>query len=217
MVDRLEELDPREREGTPLVATRMVWLLRDGDALVLPQPVDPAFVAHVFALMGFDPSRVDLLTPQERTVRVLGREVLHRPELLERLGKLVAGSGPWEICAYLSDRSVSSLAREIGLPEGAVSGFDAAGGAELFNSKAVFQALAAGLGVPVPEGAVCGTRGDLESALTRLAGETGAVIVKGDRAGVGAGNLLCRSDPAMVAAGAAGTHPPRPPFHARAC
>jgi hypothetical protein len=35
MVDRLEDIDPWEREGTPVVAARMVWLLREGDALVL--------------------------------------------------------------------------------------------------------------------------------------------------------------------------------------
>lgn len=202
-VDRLEELDPREREGTPVVAARMVWLLREGDALVLPQPVDPAFVAHVGALMGFDPRRVDLLTPQDRSGWVLGREVLHRPELLDRLRKLVAGTGPWEICSYLSDRSIASLARELDLTDGSVSGFDAAGSAELFNSKAVFRALAAGLDVPAPAGAVCGTSGDLHSALDRLATETGAVIVKGDRAGGGAGNLLCRTNSGIIPAGAA--------------
>ncbi|MGW6714423.1 preATP grasp domain-containing protein [Streptomyces globisporus] len=207
MVDRLEELDPREREGTPVVAARMVWLLRDGDALMLPQPVDPSFVAHVGALMGFDPARVDLLVPQDAAVRVLGQEELLRPEFLDRVRKVVAVPEAWEIRAYMSDRGIAALASAVGLPGGAVSTFDASGGAELFNSKAVFRALAAGLGVPVPDGAVCATRGDLERALDRLAAPTGAVIVKADRMGGGAGNVLCRTDPTVPPAGAALTLP----------
>lgn len=107
----------------------------------------------------------------------------------------------------MADRGIAALARAIGLPDGAVSAFDASGGAELFNSKAVFRALAAGLGVPVPDGAVCVTRGDLERSLDRLAAPTGAVIVKADRMGGGAGNVLCRTDPGIPAAGAAFTLP----------
>ncbi|MFC8957377.1 peptide ligase PGM1-related protein [Streptomyces sp. NPDC057101] len=207
MVDRLEDLDPGEREATPVVASRMVWLLRDGDALVLPQPVDAAYVAHVGSMMGFDPARVELLAPGDRAVRVLSQEVLHGPELLASLKKLVAVSSEWEIAAYLSDRGIDAVAREIGLDQGAVGAFDAAGGAELFNSKVVFRALAAGLGVPVPDGAVCATRGDLERALERLAASTGAVIVKADRMSGGVGNVLCSVDPEMATAGAAGTLP----------
>lgn len=207
MVDRLEDLDPREALGTPVVASRMVWLLREGDALVLPQPVDAAYVAHVGAMMDFSPARVNLLDPQDRGVRVLSQQVLWQPEMLARLKKLVAVPGEWEIRAYLPDRGVSALALEIGLPEAAVSAFDTQGGAELFNSKAVFRALAAGIGVPVPDGAVCATSGDLERALERLTVPTGAVIVKADRSGGGAGNLLCYKDAGMTAAGAAGTHP----------
>ncbi|MET9697814.1 hypothetical protein ABZY31_12935 [Streptomyces sp. NPDC006529] len=111
MVDRLEDLDPREREGTPVVAARMVWLLRDGDALVLPQPVDPSFVAHVGALMGFDPARVDLLTPGDSDVRVLGQEALLRPKFLDRLRKVVAVPEDWAIRAYMSDRGIAPWRR----------------------------------------------------------------------------------------------------------
>lgn len=206
MVDRLDELDAKEREGTPVVGARMVWLLRDGDALVLPQPVDPAFVAHAGALMGFDPARVDLLTPQDDAVRVLSQDVLHRVSLLDRLKGLVEVPGDWEVRAYLPDRGIAALARAVGLPQGAVSPFDTAGGAELFNSKVVFRALATGLGVPIPDGAVCATRGDLERVLDRLAAPTGAVIVKADRNSGGTGNLLCRTDPRIPPAGAGRTH-----------
>ncbi|MFI6088573.1 hypothetical protein [Streptomyces sp. NPDC051218] len=206
MVDRLEELDPKEREGTPVVGARMVWLLRDGDVLVLPQPVDPAFVAHVGALMGFDPAQVNLLTPQDETVRVLSQGVLHRAGLLERLQALVDSPGDWELRAYISDRGIAALARAIGLAPDAVSAFDSAGGAELFNSKAVLRALAAGLNVPVPDGAVCATRGDLERVLERLAAPTGAVIVKADKNSGGTGNLLCLADPRIPALGAGRIH-----------
>ncbi|MFI7240267.1 hypothetical protein [Streptomyces cyaneofuscatus] len=64
--------------------------------------------------------------PGDRGVRVLDQEVLHRPDLVGRLRRLVADPGEWEICGYLSDRDVGALARVLGLGEGAVSGFDAA-------------------------------------------------------------------------------------------
>ncbi|MFI7235657.1 peptide ligase PGM1-related protein [Streptomyces cyaneofuscatus] len=207
MVDRLDLLDSRELEVTPVVAARMVWLLRDGDAMVMAQPLDPAFVARVGALMGFDAQKIDLITPGDAGVQVLDQEVLHRPALVGRLKELVAEPGEWEIRGYLSDRGVDALARALGLGQGAVSGFDAAGGAELFNSKAVFRALAAALGVPVPDGAVCSTRGDLGRALERLTTSTGAVIVKADRCGGGAGNLLCRVDPGIPMSGTLAVQP----------
>ncbi|MGW6691725.1 preATP grasp domain-containing protein [Streptomyces sp. NPDC054961] len=207
MVDRLDELDPRELEGTPVVATRMVWLLREGDALVMPQAADPAYVAYVGDLMGFDADRVDLLAPQDNSARMLSQEALHHPGPLDRLKKLVAVPEQWQLRAYLADRGTAALARALELPHGTVRPFDAEGGAELFNSKVVFRAMAAALGVPVPDGALCATSGDLERALDRLAAPTGAVILKTDRSGGGAGNLLCLTDPHLPPAGAMRTLP----------
>ncbi len=175
----------------------MVWLLREGDALVSAQPVDPAFVAYVGAVMGFDPARVDLVSPRAAGVRVLTQDVLHHPDLVDRVKKLLIVPEEWEVRAYIPDRGVAALARALGLPDSAVSWFDVSGGAELFNSKVVFRALAAALDVPVPDGVVCATRRDLDDALDRLAVATGAVIVKVDRCGGGAGNLLCRTNPGI--------------------
>lgn len=200
MVHRRGLLDTAEHEGTPAVGARMVWLLRDGDALVLPQPVDPVHLKAIGSLMGFDPARVHILTPEDAAVRCLDQRQLHGPGLLARLRALVQRPEEWQVRGYLHDRGLGSLARALGIT--GYAPFEEAGGAELFNSKAVFGALAAGAGVRVPDGALCATRGDLLRAVPRLLKATGAVIVKADRHAGGAGNWLCRTDADMPAAGA---------------
>jgi hypothetical protein len=195
MVDRMDLLTQEDFDGTLFVMKRLVWLMRDGDALVLPRPVPDAFLAHVTGHTGTSPDRVHVIAPD---ADLLTQDLLHSEGVLGRLRELVTPD--WEFHPYIHDRGAEVFARELGLVTG--SRFVAEGGAELLNSKVVFRALAAGAGFAVPDGIPCRTSEDLRHTLRRLLAAHRAVILKRDRAVSGHGNVVVTTDPDLKGAGA---------------
>ncbi|MEU2771283.1 peptide ligase PGM1-related protein [Streptomyces diastaticus] len=182
-------------DGILFAMKRLVWLMRDGDALVLPRPVPDAFLDHVTQHTGISPDRVHVIAPD---ADLLTQSLLHSQEVLGRLKKLVTPG--WEFRPYIHDRGAELLARELGLVT--ESPFVAEGGAELLNSKVVFRALAAGAGFAVPDGIPCRTSEDLSRTLQRLLAAHQAVILKRDRAVGGHGNIVVTTDPGLEGTGA---------------
>ncbi|MFD6131994.1 peptide ligase PGM1-related protein [Streptomyces diastaticus] len=182
-------------DGILFAMKRLVWLMRDGDALVLPRPVPDAFLDHVTQHTGISPDRVHVIAPD---ADLLTQSLLHSQEVLGRLKKLVTPG--WEFRPYIHDRGAELLARELGLVT--ESPFVAEGGAELLNSKVVFRALAAGAGFAVPDGIPCRTSEDLSRTLQRLLAAHQAVILKRDRAVGGHGNIVVTTDPGLAGTGA---------------
>ncbi|CAM5625742.1 hypothetical protein EES47_26150 [Streptomyces sp. ADI98-12] len=195
MVDRMDLLTQDDFDGILFAMKRLVWLMRDGDALVLPRPVPDAFLDHVTQHTGISPDRVHVIAPD---ADLLTQSLLHSQEVLGRLKKLVTPG--WEFRPYIHDRGAELLARELGLVT--ESPFVAEGGAELLNSKVVFRALAAGAGFAVPDGIPCRTSEDLSRTLQRLLAAHQAVILKRDRAVGGHGNIVVTTDPGLEGTGA---------------
>jgi len=195
MVDRMDLLTQDDFDGILFAMKRLVWLMRDGDALVLPRPVPGTFLDHVARHTGISPDRVHVIAPD---ADLLTQGLLHSQEILGRLRELVTPS--WEFRPYIHDRGAEVFARELGLVTG--SPFVAEGGAELLNSKVVFRALAAGAGFAVPDGIPCRTSEDLSRTLQRLLTVHRAVILKRDRAVGGHGNIVITTDPGLQGTGA---------------
>ncbi|NEE23647.1 hypothetical protein G3M58_96500, partial [Streptomyces sp. SID7499] len=63
MVDRVDLFSEEDRRGLLFTMKRLVWLLRDGDALVLPRPVSRDFLQHVARHTGLDLSSIRLVSP----------------------------------------------------------------------------------------------------------------------------------------------------------
>lgn len=195
MVDRMDLLSQDDFDGILFAMKRLVWLMRDGDVLVLPRPVPDAFLDHVAQHTGISPDRVHLIAAD---ADLLTQGLLHSREILGRLRELVTPD--WEFRPYIHDRGAEVLAHELGLVTG--SPFVAEGGAELLNSKVVFRALAAGAGFALPEGSPCRTSEDLCRTLRRLLSAHQAVILKRDRAVGGHGNIVITTDPELEGTGA---------------
>ena len=195
MVGRMDLLTQDDFDGILFAMKRLVWLMRDGDALVLPRPVPADFLHHVAQHTGISPALIHVIAPD---ADLLTQDLLHSKEILGRLRELVTPD--WEFCPYIHDRGAEVFARELGLVTG--SRFVAEGGAELLNSKVVFRALAAGAGFAVPDGIPCRTTEDLLRTLHRLLAANPAVILKRDRAVGGHGNTVITTDPGLEGTGA---------------
>ncbi|MFE3405303.1 preATP grasp domain-containing protein [Streptomyces anulatus] len=206
MVDRVDLFSEEDRRGLLFTMKRLVWLLRDGDALVLPRPVSRDFLQHVARHTGLDLSSIRLVSPD---ADLLTQDQLHSAEVLGPLRGLVTPE--WEFRPYMYDRGAVTFARALGVRPADRPDFLAEGGAELFNSKVVFRALAAGAGFSVPAGMPCRTTHDLTHSVTRLLSRGGSVIVKRDRAVSGHGNVVVTMDPDLEVTGAMTTIRPTDP------
>ncbi|MEV0275701.1 peptide ligase PGM1-related protein [Streptomyces sp. NPDC050610] len=141
-------------------AKRALFFARDHDVLVLPEAPDDSFVRYVTALTGTDPASLAVVTSPGSAA--LTSATLADPALHERVRAALTGRRVDEVIPLHPDPAAVELARGLGLLD-AVAGhaFIAQGGGSLANSKAVFRALAAGTGTPIPDGTVCA---DVETA-----------------------------------------------------
>ncbi|RNL73843.1 peptide ligase PGM1-related protein [Streptomyces sp. I6] len=167
-------------------AQRLLWFVRDGDVLVLPEPPDEEFLTYVTDLTGTDRTGLTLVI---RTAGDRPGEWLLDPGLAERTRQALAGRAVEEVFALCPNEAVVELARAIGA-EAAVPGhaFLGQGGALIADSKAVFRTLAAGAGLPLPDGGVCANQESAYRLITRLLSASRPVILKKEFLAAGNGN-----------------------------
>jgi pre ATP-grasp domain-containing protein/pheganomycin biosynthesis PGM1-like protein len=187
-----------DRGWTGWWVQRLIWFAEPGDVLVLPAPVDEDFFAYAAAAKGFFPADVHVVTPLESLDRpVLTAEVLTDPALRAAIIEAVAGRGVSEILPLWPDPAAARLARDLDLTD-ALPGaaFMAQAGGIMLNSKSAFRTVAAGAGLPLPEGAVCTSRSAAVAAVVDLLGSHEAVVVKHEWMSGGRGNeiLTTRGD-----------------------
>ena len=196
---------PDFRLSSSITAGRMVWFAEPGDIVVLPRDLSPLFKDYVARAMGQAPGSVAYLTPDwnNEAFRPLGtHELLHRG-LPAALKRLMRGRTDWSLFPYCYERGAELLGEALGLDtERDVRPFMRQGGAELLNDKRVFRSLAAGRGVSLARGVVCGSQEGLVDSIRALIGATGAVIVKQDRHSGGLGNLIVSRSASISGLGA---------------
>ncbi|WP_344327676.1 peptide ligase PGM1-related protein [Streptomyces macrosporus] len=192
MVGDLGVLDPEYCRYVGNQGQRMAWCMRDGDLLVLPMAPHAAFLGYVSETLGITPGSVDVLVPPEGGAPegILSSDRLLDPSFLAVLRDAVAAHGIDEVVPFHFDSTISRLTEELGLAD-VTPGFGLLdqGGGRLLNSKATFRALAAGAGVPVPDGFVCDSRKEVERYLwERFLSHGHPAILKQDYHVAGFGN-----------------------------
>jgi hypothetical protein len=183
----------------------LLWFAHDGDLVVLPVEPEPELLAYVTDMTGTDASTLRLLVPPPGTTgtELLTGERLGNPQFREELRKTLDGRPVDTVLALTPDAAVASLARFLGAEQAVPGyGFVSQGGGTLVNSKAVFRAVAAGAGVPLPEGAVCTNRQDAEDAIMDLLDAGHPVMLKRDYACGGLGNEILTPVPGVEPVGA---------------
>ncbi|HEY1623827.1 MAG TPA: peptide ligase PGM1-related protein [Streptosporangiaceae bacterium] len=136
-------------------AQRLLWFARDDDVVIVPRQPDEAVLDYVTTLTGTRRSSLAIVVPEGGR---FGQDILSKDRLLstsclDTVRAALDGRTPDAIVAMCGDRTIATLARELGIA-GALPGYGlaAAGGIELVNGKSTFRAIAGGIGAPMPPG-----------------------------------------------------------------
>jgi len=203
MVGDPARVDRVLRELSTMFAARLAWLLEDGDVLVAPGPLAPGMLEYVGSITGLDPETVRVITPPPSpSPQMLSRKLLLSEPLVESVRDALAGRDDWELVAFYPEATVIELAMAVGVPVPPAAELFAQNGADLLNSKVTFRRLSAGAGLPVPEGSVCSTLVELQSAVARHIEATGSVLLKQNSNAGCDGNLAIARDPSRPHPGA---------------
>ncbi|MFB9558258.1 peptide ligase PGM1-related protein [Streptomyces roseoviridis] len=169
-------------------APREAWLLRAGDVLVTPVPVDKAFLMYSCALIGVCPDSVGVLTLPE-AFAAADRPAPHRTAV-EAVRAALGGRSVSAVLPTALDGAAVGLARGLGVPVAPYASADRAEAAleptRRLNTKAGFRHAALGLGMRLPDGRVC-RRTEVAGAVAELLASHGRVVVKPDRSAGGHG------------------------------
>ncbi|MFE9454363.1 peptide ligase PGM1-related protein [Streptomyces sp. NPDC006739] len=192
-IEELDDADEDRRATARWYAKRTLFYACQGDVLVLPERPAEAFLTYVTSLTGTDASTLRIVAPPGG---LLSADVLRSAELRAAVRAALAGRPVSSVVMLHPDPAVVDLARALDLID-AVPGHDfiSQGGGALVNSKAVFRALAAGCGAPIPEGAVCNDPGSAVRVISGLFERGWPVIVKHEYRQATKGNeILAPSD-----------------------
>lgn len=204
MVGEMWRMTYEKKCFSSVVANRLIWLMCDGDAILLPYRPSELFLQYAAHLMGVDRRSLHILVPPdgEQDTALLTFDVLSSPEVIACLREVIQTPEQWTVTPYYFDRAAAWLINRLDVPmaPGTLNYFRQ-GGAEQFNSKAEFRRLATAHDIPVPEGTVCSSMRELEMAIQELVGVTGAVIVKQDLSAGCKGNVVLTSASERASAG----------------
>lgn len=169
---------------------RVLWFAEDGDAIVLMDVPDSAFVSHVTGLTGVNAStlRFHIMPSRWSGGNFDAWALLDKGFQNELAVDAVAAT---EVVALWPCAEVGWLVRSLGIEHKlAGAGFWCEGGGVLANSKVVFRSLAAGTGVPIALGGVCRCTEDAFRLSGYLLREGSGFMVKRSYGGGGAGNEI---------------------------
>lgn len=196
MVGEMWRMTYEKKCFSSVVANRFIWLMRDGDAILLPYRPSEQFLHYALQLLEVDRSSLHILVPPqgEHETTLLTFDVLSSPEVIEHLKEVMHTSHTseeWTVTPYYFDRASAWLIDRLGIPMvPGVLNYFRQGGAEQFNSKAEFRRFATAHAIPIPAGSVCSSVRELDMAVQEWIGVTGAVIVKQDLSSGCKGNVV---------------------------
>ncbi|WBB53718.1 peptide ligase PGM1-related protein [Verrucosispora sp. WMMD573] len=184
---------------------RLLWQAVDDDILVLPVAPERSYLDYVTGLTGTDSATLRIVVPPvgQLGVGVLSPDRLTDPEFLAEVRAAVGGRTVTEVCWLHPDSSIARLAEAIGAAD-ALPGFAflAQGGGRLANSKAAFRAVAAGAGVPLPDGGVCTDQATAAALIGDMLDAGHPVILKHDFRTGGRGNEIVAPASGVLPVGA---------------
>jgi hypothetical protein len=197
MLGDLSVLDAVERRLAGCGAQAIAWWARDGDILVLPWAPAADFLDYLTGHTGANPRAVHIVVPPPGyaggdllTADRLADERLHRD-----LRAALAGRTVDRILPVFPDAAVVAMATALGA-EAALpgAGFTGQGGSVMVNSKALFRAVAAGVGVPIAPGRIVANPREAEQVISELL-DGGPVMLKHElHLGGGGNEVLSRVD-----------------------
>lgn len=177
--------DPTRLEPLRKSVARCAWLASAHDIILSPVAMEADFVRSIGDALGFDGDSIRVLVHDHLWAEGVMLSEAERQELQNAMSSHEA----WTLMPCFWTPDVAQLSREFGLGDPAALAFAAQRGTELFNRKRHFRQLASGAGLPLPEGSVVSSPGELAHAIAQHLPKTGTVIVKKDNSAGGIGNI----------------------------
>lgn len=206
MVGDLSRLSERARKGGAWGAQRMLWFAQDSDVVVLPWRPPSYLLEYVTSMTGTDPRSLTILVPPAGALGtdLLTPDRLADPVLISELRAAIVGEDVERVVTCFDDQAVVELCETLGVQE-ALAGyaFSAQGGVALVNSKAVFRAVATGIGLTIAPGVVTADPARALSTLRRILGQGHPAMIKQEYAGGGFGNTIVAPHDGVRPSGAA--------------
>ncbi len=190
--------DPTRSEPLRKSVGRCTWLVRGGDVVISPFPMERAFLEYVGETLGFAADSVTVLVDEGLRADALSLSTAD----IARLEAAVNERGAWTIMPCFWTPDVAELGARLGIGNPGALGFASQRGTELFNRKRQFRQLAAGASVPIPAGSIATSVAALQRALEAHLPVTGTVIVKKDNSAGGIGNVAVTTGPVLAVPGA---------------
>lgn len=185
------EFTPAQRMLAAKAGWRQMWFAEHGDVIVTPSSLHADWMQYIGTINGFDVASVSIIALDETgdVHEILSDRMLSSSALVERVRAHLGEAEEWTIMAAYYSAGVVEFAARLGLSAPPGSALAGQRGTDLFNRKSHFRQLAAGIRLPVPEGAVAFDAATLEQALRRYVRPTGTAIVKQDDNVLGLGNV----------------------------
>lgn len=169
-------------KGMAVWALRLLWQIEDDDIVVLPVEPDAGYLEYIAELKGIRYESLRVIVAPPGGAYNLSADRITSVELRNAVSEALSERCLESVLPLTLDAAVVVLARSLGA-ESCVAGaaFASQGGGMLANSKAVFRAIAAGAGVPIPAGSVINDPREAEEIIADMLLVQGvAAIVKKD-------------------------------------
>lgn len=192
------------------LAMRHAWFAEPGDVVILPRPLSDAMKTYMADLMSYREDDVTFLSPAVPAgyCGPMGIDLLLSSEFKNRLSDALSSATNWNVWPYFYDRGIATVVNALRVQHhGGSNPFLLEGGAELFNDKRVFRAIAAGRQIPLAAGYSVTSLAELARATAELIEVTGSVIVKQDRHSSTDGNVLLTNVEGIFGQGASHVYP----------
>lgn len=181
--------DLADHSGSHWWMNHLVWFAENHDVLVLPEAPQESFLEYVTQHTGVDRATLAVVVPSEDDPGMLSGHRLSDPGLAAAVRAALGDRQVDRVIPVWPHVSAATLAHRLGAPA-ALSGhsFIGQGGGAVVNSKALFRAVSAGAGAPLPTGSVCSNIPTAEQAITELIEQGHSVMVKQEYGAGGGGN-----------------------------
>jgi hypothetical protein len=181
-------LSDADRHARMFYNSRFIWLLEEGDVIILSELPSSDFLAYFAAIKKIDITKVHFLALKNNTA--LRSETLLDAEVIQHLRHIIKDPGNWYIQACCYNKNIAALACNLSIPvDDTMSDFIARGVIHTVNSKSGFRRIALNNHISVAEGIICHTEDEFIQAIRHLIKCNGMVIIKQDYNAAGKGNI----------------------------
>ncbi|MBL4647909.1 MAG: hypothetical protein JKY13_02990 [Gammaproteobacteria bacterium] len=168
---------------------RFLWLLEEGDIILLPHKSNKHFLVYLTRLKNITLSSVTIIAWEKKFGENMTQALLH-PLLIQDLKLAMFSCNSWTLRTCYFNQTILELANNLNIRvQSTLRQLVTDGFIKKMNSKIGFRQTAKSLAIPIAEGHVCSSVNELAQAMKKLFTTSQQVLIKQDHNGGGRGNV----------------------------